>query len=494
MRAMFVSSLGGRGTLAAAAPGQRRRGRLISAAAVLLLLAGACDFGGRDDPEPGRSPLPTPTGSDTHIVGLVGSVSGPDAWRGADAIEGADLAIGLLNRGLEPGERPFELLTIDDESDPRLALKYVRQVAGLERAVGVIYAGPTEALPEAERELADAGVPALALYGDLYGARRLSPHVFQVGPSYLWEARRILAYFLGDRRYLRIGVVVEDSLDGRTAAAALRAAPTRRRARVLWIERYEEPGDLGPALENLKEARAEGLVIQGDPGTFEAALAELADMGATYTTTEQARGPRTRKERKRYEPGDWSPQVAGFDLAISPGLDTPPEGTVAAETYARGAHYLPIPTLEAFRDDFLNWWDELPLGFERRSFEATSALGWAVAHGEGTDLAATLETIKGRRWGGLDVTLGPDDHTLAVASTVGLWVIPSSSTSEAEDVPDGLPWVPLARGFSIDGETIDILARDWRYLIAGAPPPKAPPPDFDLLRFGVTSGSKDPVH
>lgn len=492
---MFVSSLGGRGTLTAAVPGRRRRGRLISAAAALLLLTGACDFGGGDDPEPGRSPLPTPTGADTHIVGLVGSVSGPDAWRGADAIEGADLAIGLLNRALEPGERRFELLTIDDESDPRLALRYVREVAGLERAVGVIYAGPTEALPEAERDLAEAGVPALALYGDLYGARRLSSHVFQVGPSYVWQARRILDYFVKDRRYRRIGALAEGSLDGRTATAALRAGMPSRGGARLRIERYEDSDGIRPALENLKEAKVEGLVVQGDPGAFETAVAELADMGATYTTSEQARGPRSRKERKRYAPGDWGPQVAGLDLAISPGIDAPPEGTVAAETYARGAHYLPIPSLEAFREGFTNWWDELPVGFERRSFEATSALGWAVARGgEDSDLARTLETVRGRRWGGLDVTLGPDDHTLAGASTVGLWVIPSSTTPEAGDLPDGLPWVPLARGFSIDGETIDILARDWRYLIAGAPPRKAPPPDFDRLRFGVTSDSKDPVH
>jgi Periplasmic binding protein len=492
---MFVSSRGGRGTSAAVVPERRRIGRLMTSALALCLVAAACDFGTRDDPRPGRSPLPSPTGSDTHIVGLVGSVSGTDSWRGEDAIEGADLAIGLLNRALEPGERRFELLTLDDESDPRLALKYVRRTARLDRTVGVIYAGPTEALPEAERDLAAAGIPGLALYGDLYGAQKLTSHLFQVGPSYDWEARRILAYFLGDRRYLPIGVMVEDSLDGRTAAAALRSAPAVRRGQRLWIERYDQPDDLRPALENLKAARVEGLVVQGDPGAFEAVVEELAAMGATYTTTAEARGPRTRKERKRYSPGDWSPQVAGFDLAISPEIEPPPEGTVAADSYARGAHYLPIPDLRSFRDGFLNWWDELPIGFERRSYEATTALGWAVRRSEDdADIARSLENLKGRRFGGLDVTLGPDDHTFVGASTVGLWVVPASTTPESSDLPEGLPWVPLARGFSIDGETIDILSKDWRYLVAGAPPRKAPAPDFDRLRFGVTSGSKDPVH
>ncbi len=468
------------------------------AALALLLLVPSCDLGGDPQPPaPGRSPLPSPTGSGTRIIGLVGSVSGPDSWRGEDAIEGADLAVGLLNRSLGPAERRFELFTLDDESDPALALRHVRRLAALDRTVGLLYAGPAEVLPRAEPSLAAAGIPALALYGDLYGARRLRPHLFQVGPSYLWQARRIAAYLLTDRGYGRLGVLVEEGFEGDTALRAVREAlrPHAGDLSTLLVERYAGPEAVAGALGRLRAGRAEALVVQAPPGSFAAVLEALDEIGATFRSREAARLPRARKQRRRYDEADWSPQVAGFDTALSPLVEGPPVGTVAAETYARGAHYLPVPSLRAFRADFLNWWDELPLGFERRAYEAARALGWAAERTPaGADVAAELEGLRGRRWGGLDLTLGPDDHTFVAAATVGLWVVPGRPVPEQTELPEGLPWAPLSRGFSIDGETTDLLPQDWRYLIAGSPPQKAPAPDLSRLRFGIATGRKDPIH
>lgn len=69
-------------------------------------------------------------------------MSGPDAWRGEDAFEGADLAIHILNRSLKEREPAFELVTLDDRGSAQTATELVRQLAGSDRTVGIVYAGP----------------------------------------------------------------------------------------------------------------------------------------------------------------------------------------------------------------------------------------------------------------------------------------------------------------------------------------------------------------
>jgi hypothetical protein len=186
-----------------------------------------------------------------------------------------------------------------------------------------------------------------------------------------------------------------------------------------------------------------------------------------------------------------------FDHAMGPGLAGPiPPGTIAADTYARGAYYLPVPSFRDFLTAFRGWWDSDPLGWQQRTFEAVSAVGWAARRTPpGEDVGATLEKMRERRYGGLDVTFGPDDHTSVEQTTVGLWVVPRpGAAQEADRLPDEMPWVPLARGFSIDGENLDYDSQDWRYLVRNAPPPNGPSPALKRSRFGVVTSKKDPIH
>jgi hypothetical protein len=166
---------------------------------------------------------------------------------------------------------------------------------------------------------------------------------------------------------------------------------------------------------------------------------------------------------------------------------------MAAGTYARGVHYLPVPTFERFRRSFEAWWDAVPRGYEQRAHDATLALGWGVKRaGEGST-AEAMERLRSRRFGGLPVTLGPDDHLLVEEVTIGLWTVPFPGDDVREEPPDDFPWVPLARGFSIDGENTDILNKDWRYLFRDPPPPNGPAPRFTKMRFGVTTPHSDPL-
>lgn len=428
-------------------------------------------------------------------------MTGELSWRGQDAFEGADVGVHTLNRRLRKNEPMFELVTIDDGGDPQAARAGIERLAANGQTVGIIYAGPEGALPEVEQFLASTKVPLLFNFGDLYTSQLLTPHLFQMAPAYLWEARVIARYLLTDRRYSRVAALTSESLSGSSARRALQIALGERNASLVASEFLTpDAAPLRRALDVLEKKRTQSIVVEGGPSEVEALLTALADRGSTYSTTALARRG-VRNGRPGSDGRFWAPQIVGFDTLMSPGIDPEllTEGLVAADTYARGAHYLPIPSFVAYRDAFADWWGEepQPIGWERRAYESVQLLGWAARQyptNRDVDFAAVLQDVRGRRYGGLDVTFGPDDHTAADQATVGLWVVPATSVPEADSLPGDLPWVPLARGFSIDGERTNVLNRDWKYLFRNAPPPKAPAPKYKTQRFGVTTGRSDPVH
>lgn len=475
--------------------------------AVLLgssLLLAACSGSDGDGPPSGgdreRSPVASPTLRGGLVIGLVGTMSGPESWRGTDAFEGADLAISQLNRRREEGQSRFELVTLDDQGDAGRATELVAELTASEQTQAILYAGPPEGLAAAHDALSSADIPAFLLYGDLYSARVLDSHLFQMSPPFLWQARRVTRYLIGDRRYVSVGLVAERSSTGDTAADAFRSTFSKVRGARLTARRYADIDDVGGVLDSLRQRRVEAIVVQGGPRLAEELLVLLQAQDSRYRGTAQARFaslPRRARNRRR-RVGTWRPQVVGLDEALSAraGGAAPP-GTAASDTYARGAYYLPVPNFKNFDSAFMAWWNEAPIGWEQRAFDAVHAIGLALRDvGEGGDLVLALERMRDARFGGLPVTFGPDDHTAVGRSTIGLWVIPrgSARVRERDRLPEGMPWVPLGRGFSGAGGRTDVLPEDWRYLFRDPPPPGAQPPRFSRMRVGVTTGRQDPVH
>jgi ABC-type branched-subunit amino acid transport system substrate-binding protein len=467
--------------------------RRLGATLLLIAVVAGCD--GRPGPrDETRIPLSTPSSRNTRVIGLVGTLSGPDRWRGDDAFEGADLGVHLLNQKLPKRAAAYELVTLDDGGDAATATGLVRELAQSDRTVGIVYAGPPGGLPPAEEVLKASGIPAILCYGDLYSARLLSPHVFQASPALLWESRRLADYLIRDRGYRRIGLISSKSLTGQAARRSLTLALQEEGLGLKATVVYEAGiNDVRPLLEALRRRRVQAIIVEGPPRVSALVFMGLDLLGARYRTTGAARAAVQRTQA-------WRPQIAGFDQTLSPLLsdvDLPP-GAVVADSYARGAHYLPIPSLARFRKAFVNWWGDQPLGWERRAYEAVRMIGWSVArtrNPEGTDIAKSLESIRRVRLGGLDVTLGPDDHTSVDQTSVGLWVVPRSGAApETDRLPNGMPWVPLGRGFALDGERTDIHPKDWRWMFRNAPSPKRPAPKVRRSRFGVTSPRSDPIH
>lgn len=464
--------------------------------AALLVAAGLCAAacqGERPSPFRLREPFAPPTDSPTLTVGFVGTLSGPNAWRGEDAFEGADLGVHHLNRSRPPGTRSFELVQLDDGGDAGRAAELVERLARLDTTVGIVYAGPPEGLVTAAPALTRAGIPALLCYGDPGEGDR--SHLFAVSPPVAVQARRIAAYLAGDRGYETVGALAERSPAGAAAVEALRDAAGGRVE--VAAARYSSSGSrLRPPLRRLRRRAAEAVVVHGGPGLVGRTLATLADMGASYRSTARARiasAPAPVARRRRAQ-RIWHPQVAAFDLAVSPRLDDPPPGTVASESYGRGVHFLPIRSLERFRRAFHGWWNMEPSGWQQRAYEAVRAIGWAATSGApAADLAGVLEGLRGRRFGGLTIAFGREDHVATPAGAVGLWVVPRPGAARGAGGGSRFPWVPLARTFAGSAGRTRVARRDWSALFGPAGPGRRPPP-YRAMLVGVTTGPADPVH
>lgn len=464
-----------------------------------MVLAACQNEGEPEDTFGRRTPMSAPTGSGNDVIVLIGTSSGDEAWRGDGAFRGADLGVSYLNRTRGEGDPIIELVTLDDGGNADEALRLIDQVTAEERTIGIVFAGPPTALARAEAALAAARVPAMLCFGDLHGAGLLSEHVFQMSPSYQWEANRLARYIVRDRRYLRTGGLVRDSLAGRIARRSLREAFRTLGRSAPRFESYSDAGDIEAALRRLKRRRVEAVVVEGSPQHALATLRQLESMDALYTTTAAARiASAPSRARARVNARNWQPQLFGFDpfvTQIPEDVEIPP-GTIAADSYSRGAHYLPVPSLERFREAYVDWWGERPTNWERRSYEAVRLIGWASRNtDEGDDPAETLETLRGDRFGGLDVTFRAGDHVAVDASSVGLWVVPRRGAApESDRLPDTLPWVPLWRGFVGNGGELPIPAGDRAFLFRRGGGGEGPAASAGRARFGVATGRQDPLH
>lgn len=470
--------------------------RLILVVSVAALVS--CNLSNSADRFPLEDPTEPSVPLDSLVVGLVGTLSGPESWRGEDAFEGADLGVHMLSRRRRDDLREFELRPLDDGGDPARARALVVELAALESTVGIIYAGPPEGLAGVGDDLEAAGIPLILCCGDPGGGAH--SHVFQVAPPLAWQARAVATYLLRDRGYERVGLLAESSAAGDAVVEAMGvelAAAARRHV----VVRYP-PGvtDVRDQLRALRRRQVEAVVVHGSPAATTAVFAGLRRMGAAYRTTSGARiasAPPRRRAARRAS-GWWHPQVAGLDASVSPRTHEPRRGSVASESFVRGAHFLPVDAMREFRSAFWRWWGARPLGWERRSYDAALMLGWAVRRaGGGDDLAEVLEGLRRRRFSGPAVTFGVGDHVAPNERAVGLWVVPRHGLPVRERILrarlSGFPWVPLARTFTSGSPRTTIPRAMWPTLFGRRRPARPAPPYWDM-RWSVRTPVADPVH
>ena len=361
------------------------------------------------------------------VIALVGTMSGPGSWRGPDAREGARLAVSDLNQSPLGSGLRWRLTVHDDRGRPRRSTRLVELAARRERTAGIVYAGTPRALPAAQETLERAGVPAFLCYGDLVGAGRLTDHVFQAGPPFVWQARLLVARALKDQTAGQVGALLEHSLMGRTAGQALKGALANN-GKKLVATRTFAPGrwkGLPGALEDLRRGGVDTLFVEATVREFRHILEAFLAMRPAASATSVS---------------GWRPRLFVFDLAVGPTWPMPPDGITAAESGAR-ATFLP-GSAQRFRRRFVQRWHHFPLGWQRRSYESVRLIAAARAGAEDdADLATALELGGVERIGSSVIRFSSRDHVTPERKSLSVWTT-DAGTAARRGLPDRMTWMP----------------------------------------------------
>lgn len=429
--------------------------RLRWATAGLAILA-ACTAGvpsaDRTDPPadpPTRAPI---------VVGVVGTVAGSARPEDRPHLDGMALAEAEINGAGGIAGRPLELEVVDDGGEPEATSEALAEWLTRPEPVAFLVVGPSSAVDANRLAIQADGRPVILLGGDLYTPRALFPQAFQGGPPMRWQARIVARYLARDRGYERVMVVGDARQDA-------------------------EDDAMSAAL------RDEGLRVTASPdpaaGEGEDAVVALVDPGALPGLV--------RAVRDRTDP----PQlVLPADLLRSD-LGPLPPGTVAPGTYTWAPWARPIPRVRRFRDRMERTIGHRPVGAEQEGHDALRLLADALdttGARSGLPLVRALESNRprGPTYSALPLVLGPDDHTLIDESWIGLFAV-AGPGERAEPWMEGVPWRPIIRTFTYDGERTIFEEGDRRVFFPFWRKNR-PSPKFGRARYGITTDSSDPLH
>jgi ABC-type branched-subunit amino acid transport system substrate-binding protein len=385
--------------------------------------------------------------------------------------------------GDEPGLASFEegiRFAVDQvAADGELALRLldapsVGSALGLE-PTAIIAIGDAGAVAEARPAIEDTHVPVILIGGDLYSPRALFRYAFQTSVPYRWQARVTAKYLVADRGYDSIAVVSEDRL-GPSAIEDMVAALAEEGAIPTTTVSVGSETSMTEAIQTAAGVAADAIFFQG--GT--AAAAELS-----------------RELSSMEDP----PQMALSSEALDVSFVTenqPPPGTVACYTYAWSGWADMIPRVHSFREAFASAVEHFPASLEQEGYDAVMTLAEALIRtgGEGGDrLVQELEAFREETYASVPVRLGPDDHVLSEESHLGLFAVeePIDAALPAGEASSLLPWRPILRTFTTDGEKVNFLDRDKKIFFPFWKR-KRPTPKYPRSEYGIVSRPSDPLH
>jgi branched-chain amino acid transport system substrate-binding protein len=201
------------------------------------------------------------------VIGVVGPLSGPNAFVGLAQQRGAELAAEEINDDGGIGGRKIRLAIRDDADFSRIT-SILRDLTLREKAVAIV--GPETATPvlSASSPTSRARVPVLLPYaasGDLRPRTGRAP-VFRLVPNSADQAATLAQWLAGERRLRSIALAVANNEDGRAAAAALKSAVAAASGRIAAAREFN-PGEVDqtPLAQALRRSGADALVVWGPP-------------------------------------------------------------------------------------------------------------------------------------------------------------------------------------------------------------------------------------
>jgi ABC-type branched-subunit amino acid transport system substrate-binding protein len=438
--------------------------RRLTAVALLLLLS--CTEQPAAAPEKGDSPVPAPTEEPTPPPrATIRLVSSPDPSL-ASFREGVRFA---LEEVVAQGELDLRLLDAPS----------VATAVRLDPAA-VIVLGDAASVAEARPSIEEARLPVVLMGGDLYSSRQLFRYAFQTSIPYRWQAEVAAKYLVSDRGYDALANVIDTGLDPRIHDAVNEAIAGEGGI----VSVVSEIGESSPALD--AEAAADAAVSAGaDAVLF---------LGGTAKATQLAHALAQHQDPPQLALASEALDVSWLSV---PNRD-PAAGTVAPYSYTWSGWADMLPRVSEFRRGFSDFSMHYPASLEQEGYDAMRALADALIRtgGEGGDrLVLELETFREETYSSVPVRLGPDDHVLAEQSHLGLFAIeePVDGALPPPEASSLLPWRPILRTFTTDGEKMNFLDRDKRIFFPFWRP-KRPTPKYWRAEFGIVSRSSDPLH
>jgi substrate-binding family protein len=319
----------------------------------------------------------------------------------------------------------------DGADDPVAAVRS----AVAQGSPAVLVVGSGAAVVSARPEIEEARVPVVLLGGDLYSDSALFRYAFQTSVPLRWQARVLARYLVVDRGYERIAVTGEEAI-GTEALARERVSPTDA------------------------DADPEAVLALGGRGVPEGPQAALAARALV------------RRD------------------ALS--------GSVACSPYTWAGWADMLPRVHRFRERFERHFGRPPSGFEQEGYDAVRALADALSRtgGQGGDeLVRALESFREETYSSIPIRLGPDDHVLAEESQLGLFAVAAPDEVPASGEAIGaVPWRPLMRTFTTDGQKVNLLDRDKKVFFPGWGHRKPSPRYWKSMYGIVTRPDEDPLH
>jgi substrate-binding family protein len=319
----------------------------------------------------------------------------------------------------------------DGADDPVAAVRS----AVAQGSPAVLVVGSGAAVVSARPEIEEARVPVVLLGGDLYSDSALFRYAFQTSVPLRWQARVLARYLVVDRGYERIAVTGEEAI-GTEALARERVSPTDA------------------------DADPEAVLALGGRGVPEGPQAALAARALVRRDV--------------------------------------PSGSVACSPYTWAGWADMLPRVHRFRERFERHFGRPPSGFEQEGYDAVRALADALSRtgGQGGDeLVRALESFREETYSSIPIRLGPDDHVLAEESQLGLFAVAAPDEVPASGEAIGaVPWRPLMRTFTTDGQKVNLLDRDKKVFFPGWGHRKPSPRYWKSMYGIVTRPDEDPLH
>lgn len=427
--------------------------------AVVLVVLSACTEQRTAPPDVRDSPTPAPTQSAPPPPEATLRLVTDDDPSHAAYLEGMRFAIEEV---AERGDLDLELLQ-GPSVDGSLGLD----------PTAIMVVGDAASVAASRPAIEAAHVPVVLVGGDLYSSKQLFRYAFQTAVPIRWQARVLASYLIEDRRDARTALVTPAATN-MTDGEVFNAAWQEEGASLDRIVAVETPA-FRPIARDLEGL--DSVVFTGGPGAsalFSHELARLED----------------------------PPQLALSSEALDVSFVTEPNGgtagTVACYTYAWSGWADMIPRVHSFRERFAAVTGHYPASLEQEGYDAVLALAEALVRtgGEGGDrLVQELETFREEIYASVPVRLGPDDHVLAEQSHLGLYAIeaPVDGALPPPEASALLPWRPILRTFTTDGEKMNFLDRDKRIFFPFWRP-KRPTPKYWRAPYGIVSRPSDPLH